>query len=116
MGIIRGITSRFISTPSSAGWESRIMVIKEAGRIFTVCGTPSAYTALKNAQGGYPAPCGAPAFKRVHGTPFSFRHRQVSAADSRGIPRSDRKAGNMYGDIFPRFEPVKEIRRPYEDD
>ncbi|ENZ04257.1 hypothetical protein HMPREF1086_03643, partial [[Clostridium] clostridioforme 90B1] len=23
---------------------------------------------------------------------------------------------NMYGDIFPRFEPVKEIRRPYEDD
>ncbi|MDB2135978.1 hypothetical protein [Enterocloster clostridioformis] len=49
-------------------------------------------------------------------------HRSLSATGrylqltAEAFPDLTERLENMYGDIFPRFEPVKEIRRPYEDD
>lgn len=49
-------------------------------------------------------------------------HRSLSATGrylqltAEAFPDLTERLENMYGDIFPRFEPVKEIRMPYEDD
>lgn len=48
-------------------------------------------------------------------------HRSLSATGrylqltAEAFPDLTEKIENMYGDIFPRFEPAKEIRMPYED-
>lgn len=49
-------------------------------------------------------------------------HRSLSATGrylqltAEAFPNLTERLENMYGDIFPKFEPVKEIRMPYEND